>query len=331
MKRIETLTLAPLVETGHQKLSTVLVGAAIALSIAIAPGHLEAAPTSYGYETVDGVKIFYREAGDPSKPSIVMLHGFPSSSHQYRDLIRDLSDDYYVIAPDYPGFGSSDAPSAEEFTYTFDNVAQYMGSFIEQRGIDEYALVIHDYGAPIGFRIAVEQPERVTALLVQNGNAYIEGVSPASSEPLKALSENRTPELDAQFVTELFTVEALKWQYTHGTRNPDGILPDNWLMDFERVQRPGLSTIQLDLLANYPSNIAAYPAWQEYLREHQPPVLVTWGKNDAFFLPPGAEAYARDVEDIEIHMLDTGHFPLEEDGEFIAEKTIEFLRARGIE
>ncbi|WP_299598214.1 alpha/beta hydrolase [uncultured Tateyamaria sp.] len=325
----------------HSKTATVLqtlpiagwgmTGAALAFTMMITAGSAHAAPTSYGYENVEGIKIFYREAGDPSKPSIVMLHGFPSSSHQYRDLITDLSDDYHVIAPDYPGFGSSDFPTPDTFTYTFDNLADVMDTFIEQRGIEEYSLVMHDYGAPVGFRIALEHPERVSALLVQNGNAYIEGVSQAATEPLQALWENRTDEADAMVAANLFTVEALQWQYTHGTRNPESILPDNWLMDYERVQRPGQYKVQLDLLTNYTSNIEAYPAWQAYLREHQPPVLVTWGKNDPFFTPPGAEGYARDVKDIEIHMLDTGHFPLEEDGPFIAETTIEFLKARGIE
>ena len=312
--------------------AAILFAAAFTMTGTMAlPTYADTTATSYGFEEVDGVDIFYREAGDPADPTIVMLHGFPSSSHQYRNLLRDLSADYHVIAPDYPGFGASEFPSPDEFDYTFDTLADYMDTFIEQRGITEYALVLHDYGAPVGFRIALEHPERVTALLVQNGNAYIEGVSPAASEPLQALWENRTPEVDAQVAANLFNVDALQWQYTHGTRNPAGILPDNWLLDLERVSRPGQYQAQLDLLTDYTSNIAAYPAWQAYLRDHQPPVLVTWGQNDAFFTPAGAQGYAADLEDVEIHLLDTGHFPLEEDGPFIASTIKSFLAARGIE
>ena len=304
---------------------------AIAFALTAAAASADTTQTRFGYETVNGISTFYREAGDPANPVIVMLHGFPSSSHQYRNLIRDLSDTYYVIAPDYPGFGSSDVPSPDSFIYTFDALADHIDTFIEQRDLTKYALVMHDYGAPVGFRIAVEHPERVSALLVQNGNAYTEGLSPIVSESLQTLGLNRPPEVEAQTVANLFTVGALQWQYTHGTRNPEGILPDNWLMDFERVERDGVATIQLDLLADYASNVAQYPIWQAYLREHQPPVLVTWGQNDAFFLPAGAEAYARDVTDIELHLLDTGHFPLEEDGAFIAAEIIDFLGERGIE
>lgn len=305
-------------------------GAFTALLFIAFPVHADDTQTRYGYEPVDDVKIFFREAGDPSKPAIVILHGFPSSSHQYRELMNDLSDAYYVVAPDYPGFGASDFPSSETFDYTFDNLANTIDTFLEQRGISKYSLVLHDYGAPVGFRIAVEHPERVSALLVQNGNAYEEGINPETSGALKALWENRTPELEAQFAANAFTPGALKWQYTHGTRNPDGVLPDNWLLDIERMQRPGQDAMHLDLFANYKTNVAAYPAWQEYLRKYQPPVLVTWGKNDAFFTTDGAEGFARDVSDLEIHLLNTGHFPLEEDGDLIATEIREFLTERGI-
>ncbi|WP_299590509.1 alpha/beta hydrolase [uncultured Tateyamaria sp.] len=315
----------------HKGAAMLFAAAFAAVGSLALPAYAETTATTYGFEEVDDVDIFYRETGDPANPTIVMLHGFPSSSHQYRNLLRDLSADYHVIAPDYPGFGASEFPSPDDFDYTFDNLANSMNTFIKQRGITEYALVLHDYGAPVGFRIALEHPERVTALLVQNGNAYIEGVNPAASEPLQALWENRTPEVDAQVAANLFNLEALQWQYTHGTRNPDGILPDNWFLDFERVSRPGQHQAQLDLLTDYTSNIAAYPTWQAYLREHQPPVLVTWGQNDAFFAPAGAEGYASDVSDVEIHLLDTGHFPLEEEGPFIASTIKTFLAARGIE
>ena len=317
--------------TARARIGAGVSAVAIALALTATAASADTTQTRYGYEAVNGINTFYREAGDPSSPAIVLLHGFPSSSHQYRNLIRDLGETYYVIAPDYPGFGSSDVPSPDSFNYTFDALADHIDTFIEQRGLMEYALVMHDYGAPVGFRIAVEHPERVSALLVQNGNAYTEGLSPIVSESLQTLGLNRSPEVEAQTVASLFTVGALQWQYTHGTRNPEGILPDNWLMDFERVERDGMATIQLDLLADYPSNVAQYPVWQAYMREHQPPVLVTWGQNDAFFLPAGAEAYARDVTDIELHLLDTGHFPLEEDGAFIAAEIIDFLGERGIE
>ena len=307
-----------------------LGSALLAHCLTAIPVFAETAPIRYDFETVDGTRIFYREAGDPANPAIVMLHGFPSSSHQYRDLINDLKDTYYVIAPDYPGFGASDFPTPDSFDYTFDNLADHMDALLEQRGVETYALVLHDYGAPVGFRIAVEHPERVTALLVQNGNAYDEGINPETSAPLKALWHNRTSALEAQFAANAFNPGALQWQYTHGTRDPEAILPDNWLLDIERMQRPGQEQMHLDLFYDYRTNVSAYPAWQAYLREHQPPVLVTWGKNDAFFTAAGAEAYKRDVEDLEFHLLETGHFPLEEDGAFIANEIRDFLSERGI-
>lgn len=286
---------------------------------------------SYGYELVDGHRIFYREAGVSSGPTIVMLHGFPSSSHQYRNLMRDLSDAYHVIAPDYPGFGASDFPPSSEFEYTFDNLSKLINAFLEQRGLESYTLVLHDYGAPVGFRIATQHPDRVDALLVQNGNAYEEGIDPNASAPLIQLWQNRTPGLEEQIIANAFSAPALQWQYTHGTRNPESILPDNWLLDVERMQRPGQHDMHLDLFYDYRNNVEAYPIWQHYLREYQPPVLVTWGKNDAFFTVEGAEAFGKDVEDFELLLLDTGHFPLEEQGAVIAETTRRFLQARGIE
>ena len=222
--------------------------AAVAVVLTATTIHADANQTRIGFETVNGIKPFYREAGDPESPSIVMLHGFPSSSHQYRNLIRSLSDAYHVVAPDYPGFGSSDAPSPDSFSNTYDAHADHVDTFIEQRGITEYALVLQDYGAPVGFRVAVEHPERVTALLVQNGNAYVEGVSTTATETLQALWGNRTPEVDAQIAARLFSVEALQWQYTHGTRDPGSINPDNWNLDFLNFQRPGTKANMLALL-----------------------------------------------------------------------------------
>lgn len=286
--------------------------------------------TRYGYETVDGIKIFFREAGNPSKPALVLLHGFPSSSHQYRNLISDLGDDYYMIAPDYPGFGASDFPSRDKYSYTFDNIADTIDGFLEQRKIKKYSLMVQDYGAPIGFRIATEHPERVQTIITQNGNAYKEGVNVDTWAPIIQLWENRTPEIEKTIVETVFTYEGMRWQYTHGTRNPDGIAPENWDLDFMKLERPGAHKVQLDLFYDYQNNLTHYPAWQQYLRDNQPPVLVVWGKNDAFFPVAGAEGFKRDVKDLDYNILNTGHFALEEDGKLIASKIRSFLIERGI-
>jgi len=304
-----------------------IAGAAIlASTVGIA-----AAEVNYGYESVNGTKIFYREAGDPSKPSLVLLHGFPSSSHQHRDLIDDLSDAYHVIAPDYPGFGASDFPSPDQYIYSFDNFADTIDTFLEQRGISKYSLMMHDYGAPVGFRIATEHPERVESLLIKNGNAYEEGLNKEVWAPIISLWENSTPELRKTIAENVYSLGGMQWQYTHGTRNPDAILPDNWLLDYYNLTREGMHDVQLDLFYDYRNNVKLYPEWQAYLKESQPPVLVVWGKNDAFFPVSGAEGYKRDVKDIDYNILDTGHFPLEEEGEFIAQKVRAFLIERGIQ
>ncbi|WP_282077200.1 alpha/beta fold hydrolase [Epibacterium ulvae] len=287
---------------------------------------LSAAQTSYGYETVDGVEIFFREAGNPENPAVVLLHGFPSSSHQYRNLIDDLSDEYYLIAPDYPSFGASSFPSPDVYEYSFDNIAETVDAFLEQKGIDQFSMFIQDYGAPVGFRIAVEHPEKIEGLIIQNGNAYEEGVNPDTWEPIIHLWENGREDKHDQFIIDnVFSVEGLRWQYTHGTRNPDAILPDNWLLDHQFLSRPGMHDVQIGLFYDYRNNVAKYPEWQAYLREHQPPALVVWAKNDAFFPVPGAEGYLRDLKDVDYNILDTGHFALEEDGALIAEKMRGFL------
>ncbi|MEM8872706.1 MAG: alpha/beta hydrolase [Planctomycetota bacterium] len=279
----------------------------------------------YGTEVVDGLEIFYREAGDPNRPTVVLLHGFPSSSHQYRELLAGLGDDYHVIAPDYPGFGDSSFPPPDRYEYTFDNLATTMNAFLEQRGIDRYVLGIHDYGAPIGFRIATRHPDRVAGLIVMNGNAYEEGIGVEGWGPVLDYWKGKTPELEETITRNVFGLEGLKWQYTHGTRNPDGILPDNWNLDYLKLSRPGQHDVQLALFYDYQNNVKLYPEWQAYLREQQPPVLVTWGVNDAFFPVQGAEGYQRDVDDIEVHLLDTGHFPLEEEAPFIIARARDFL------
>jgi len=323
--------------------SLALFAAVAATGVTLAGGTaLLAAPTSsteqtspnatYGYETVEGTKIFFREAGDPSNPAIVLLHGFPHSSHQYRDLIPLLAEDFYLIAPDYPGFGASDFPSRDEYTYTFDNIADTVDTFLEQKGVDQYSLFIQDYGAPVGLRIATEHPERVQAIITQNGNVYEEGLNEAAWAPIMKLwKDGRDPELEATIAKNVFSIDGLRWQYTHGTRNPDAILPDNWILDHQRLSRPGQHEVQLDLFYDYRTNVAKYPEWQAYLRKEQPPVLVVWGEKDAFFPAPGAEAFKRDVEDLDFNLLDTGHFALEEDAELIAAKVQAFFAARDID
>ncbi|MEM8736486.1 MAG: alpha/beta hydrolase [Planctomycetota bacterium] len=291
----------------------------------------DASTVRHKFEEVDGLQIFYREAGDPNKPTIVLLHGFPSSSHMFRNLIRDLADDYFLVAPDYPGFGESSFPSPDEYEYTFDNIAKTMGKFLDQRKLKKFSVYIQDYGAPVGFRIATAQPDRVQALLVQNGNAYEAGIAEAGWAPIMKYWNKKSAANEKTIIENVFTLEAIKWQYTHGTRNPDGIAPENWNLDFMKISRPGQHQVQLALFYDYQNNIKLYPSWQSYLREAQPPTLIVWGKNDAFFPVPGAEGYRRDLKDVDYNILDTGHFALEEEGTFIANKIVEFLSARGIQ
>ena len=280
----------------------------------------------YGKENIDGINIFYREAGDPSKKAVVLLHGFPTSSHMYREVLAELGDEFYLIAPDYPGYGDSDFPAQSEYTYTFDNIAETMDQFLIKRGLKNYTLMIQDYGAPIGFRIATKHPEKVSGFVVMNGNAYKEGLSPEGWAPImKYWKDKNQPELEKTIAEQVFSLEGLKWQYTHGTRNPDAILPDNWNIDFMKFSREGQHQMQLDMFFDYQNNLKLYPTWQKYLEKNQPPMLLVWGKNDAFFPVPGAEGYKRHVKDIDYHILDTGHFALEEEGEFIINKMRHFL------
>lgn len=273
---------------------------------------------------IDGLDIFYREAGPRNAPAILLLHGFPTSSHMFRNLIPALADKYHVVAPDYPGFGNSSAPSAKEFDYTFDNLANLIEKFTERAGLKKYSIYLMDYGAPIGFRLAVNHPERVQALIVQNGNAYDEGLDNEFWEPIKAYWKDRT---DAQGdgLRSLLTLDATKWQYTHGVRNVETISPDTWGHVQPLLDRPGNQEIQLALFYSYGSNPPLYPKWQKYLREHQPPTLIVWGQNDAIFPAAGAHPYQRDLKNVELHLLDTGHFALEEDGAQIATLMRNFL------
>ncbi len=282
-------------------------------------------PIRHKVEKIEGLDIFYREAGDPSKPALVLLHGFPTSSQMYRKVLNDLKDDYYLIAPDYPGFGESSAPSTAEFEYTFDNLAKVVDGLLEKKGIGKYALMIQDYGAPVGFRIAVKHPERVTGLVVMNGNAYEEGFGKEAWKPIFQYWKEKTPELEKMISDQVFSHQGMRWQYTHGTRNPENINPDNWNLDYFKISREGQARIQLDLFYDYQNNVAHYPAWQKFLKEQQPPTLLVWGKGDAFFPESGAEGYKRDLKDIDYHILNTGHFPLEEEGDFILSKMRVFM------
>ncbi len=281
----------------------------------------------YGTEKVDGLDIFFREAGNPqsNKPTLVLLHGFPSSSHQYREVLAALGDEFYLIAPDYPGYGDSSFPSKKEYTYTFDNVANTIDRFLIQRGLNRYVLMIQDFGAPVGLRIAAKHPKKVAGLVVMNGNAYEEGISKQGWGKVLDYWKNRTPELEEHIIDNVFSLEGFRWQYTHGTRNPDAILPDNWNLDYMKMSRPGQHEVQLDMFFDYQNNLKKYPNWQQYLRDNQPPTLLVWGKNDAFFPVAGAEGYKRDLNDIDYNILDTGHFALEEEAPFIIKKMREFM------
>lgn len=284
-------------------------------------------PTLFKTINVDRINIAYREAGNPKNPTIVMLHGFPSSSHQYRKVLSQLSDEFHLIAPDYPSFGNSDFPLASEYEYTFDNIAKTMDAFLEKKKIDSYALMIQDYGAPIGFRIATAHPEKVTAIINQNGNAYLEGLGGAWAG-IRALWKDRNPETEKAILPS-FSLDGLKWQYTHGTRNIETINPDTWHLDYLRLSRPNAHKVNMDLFYDYQNNLKLYPKWQQYLRDNQPPLLIVWGKNDEFFPESGAAAFKKDVKEIDYNIYDTGHFALEEDGDEIIEKIRVFMTKVG--
>lgn len=279
--------------------------------------------TQYKTIDIDGVNLFYREAGPKSAPTILLLHGFPTSSHMFRNLIPALSDRFHVVAPDYPGFGNSDQPSMDEFSYTFDNLADVMARFVQAMELDRFSLYLMDYGAPIGFRLATRHPERVQSLIIQNGNAYAEGLR-EFWDPIRAYWEERTPER-AEPLAAFISPEGVRWQYTHGTRNEQAISPDNWNVDLRHLTREGNPEIQLALFHDYRNNVPLYPSWQAWFRSHQPPTLIVWGKNDHIFPAEGAHPYRRDLENLSFHLLDTGHFALEEDGEVIATAIREFL------
>ena len=287
-------------------------------------------PTLYKTTKVKNLEIFYREAGPASAPTILLLHGFPTSSHMFRNLIPALADKYHVIAPDYPGYGNSSMPSVNEFDYTFDNLADVIDSFIQQIGVERYSLYVMDYGAPVGFRIAVRHPERVQSLIVQNGNAYDEGLLDFW-KPFRAYWSDRSQANALVMKNSLLTMDATHWQYTNGVQSLERINPENWLVDQTLMERPGNKDIQVALFYSYGSNPPLYPKWQEYFRKYQPPMLIVWGKNDYIFPPEGAYPYRRDLKNVDFHILNTGHFALEEEGETIAVLMRAFLAKQNIQ
>ena len=273
---------------------------------------------------VDGLKIFYREAGADTSPVLLLLHGFPTSSHMFRNLIPALADDYHVIAPDLPGFGFSEAPDRAQFRYTFDHLADIIDRFTAVARLARYALYVFDYGAPVGFRLATGHPERITAIISQNGNAYEEGLSEGWN-PIQRYWKEPTPKNRAA-LRSFLTPEATKWQYVHGVQEESLVAPESYTLDSALLARPGNDEIQLDLFLDYASNVALYPKFQEYFRTHRPPLLAVWGKNDPFFLPSGAEAFTRDIPGAVVRFFETGHFALETHAREIAAAIRDFLK-----
>lgn len=280
----------------------------------------------YRSTEIGGVNVAYREAGDPAQPAVVLLHGFPTSSHMFRELIPRLATDYHVIAPDYPGFGASDMPSPSDFDYSFANIATIVDRLLQRKGISRYALYVMDYGAPVGFRVFAMHPERVTGLIIQNGNAYDEGLQ-EFWDPIKAYWADPSDNNRESLRDTLLTMEATHWQWTHGIPEEDLELvsPDNWHHDQFLLDRPGNKDIQLQLFLSYGSNVPLYGEWQKLFREYQPPALIVWGKGDVIFPEAGAHPYRRDLGNLETHILDTGHFALETHLDFISSRITAFL------
>jgi pimeloyl-ACP methyl ester carboxylesterase len=298
--------------------------AAVGITSALLAGGAQAAEqVHYRYEQVGDVKVFYREAGNPSAPTVLLLHGFAASSFMFRELIPALADRYHVIAPDLPAFGFTDAPVRGEYAYTFSQLAKTIGQFTEQLSLDKYALVVHDYGAPVGWRLAVAHPSRVTALISQNGNAYEEGLGEGWA-PIQTYWREPTEE-NRQALHDFPTPASIKWQYLEGVTDESTVSSDGYTLEGLHISRPGNADIQLDLVLDYASNVSMYPEFQEYFRTHQPPLLAVWGKNNPFFLAAGAQAWTRDIPDADIRFYDTGHFALETHGKEIIPVIREFL------
>jgi pimeloyl-ACP methyl ester carboxylesterase len=280
-------------------------------------------PVHFRFEQVGDVKIFYREAGDPKAPTVLLLHGFAASSFMFRDLIPELANSYHVIAPDLPAFGFTESPLREEYSYTFSQFARTIGQFTEQLRLDKYALMVHDYGAPVGWRLAVAHPERVIAIISQNGNAYEEGLGDGW-KPIQKYWNEPTQE-NRNALHDFPTPASIKWQYLEGVTDKSAVSPDGYTLEGFQISRPGNADIQLDLVLDYASNVAMYPTFQAYFRKYQPPLLAVWGKNDPFFLPGGASAWKRDLPGADIRFYDTGHFALETHGKEIIPVIREFL------
>ncbi|MEH2035639.1 alpha/beta fold hydrolase [Nostoc sp.] len=285
--------------------------------------------TTFHTVSINGLDIFYREAGSRSNPTVLLLHGFPTSSHMFRNLISALADRFHLVAPDYPGFGYSSMPTVDEFDYTFDHLTEVMAGFIAAIGLNRYSLYLMDYGAPIGYRLATQHPEQIETLIVQNGNAYEEGLGDFW-ETMRAFWQNKTLE-NSDRVRQALASKGTKWYYITGARNPENLSPDTWTLDQALLDRPSNIDIQLALKYDYQSNVRLYPQWQAYLRQYQPPTLIVWGKNDQGFLVEGAYAYKRDLKNLEFHLFDTGHFALEEDGDAIANHIRRFLTTHVVE
>jgi pimeloyl-ACP methyl ester carboxylesterase len=330
-----------------QRAISIAIVLMLGFALSASPAAADNAPgVSYKTVTIEDVDIFYREAGNPEQPTLLLLHGFPTSSHMFRDLIAELADEYHLVAPDYPGYGFSSMPAVDEFDYSFDNIARLMGQFVDVVGLDRYSLYLMDYGAPVGFRIATNQPDRVETLIVQNGNAYIEGIDNDFWEPIreywkdrdavnkgldnpwwsKVKAAYRQPEMSNDAALRfLLTLGATKWQYTNGVPNAEAVSPDTWGHVQPLLDRDGNQEIQLQMFYSYGSNPPLYAKWQEFLRDYQPPTLIVWGEHDEIFPSAGAEPYKRDLENLEYHLLDTGHFALETHGQEIADLMREFL------
>jgi pimeloyl-ACP methyl ester carboxylesterase len=284
--------------------------------------------TSIHKVEADGLQVFYRAAGDPNAPVVLLLHGFPASSFMFRELIPRLANDYRVIAPDLPGFGFTEVPAERKYAYSFDALALTIESFTRALNIDRYAIYIFDYGAPTGLRLAMAHPERVTAIISQNGNAYEEGLGDAWA-PIRKYWAEPTAENRDVIRKNVLTLEGTRWQYTHGVADPETVPPESYTLDWALLQRPGNVDIQLDLFLNYASNVKLYPKFQEYFRKAKPPLLAIWGKNDPFFIPAGAEAFRKDIPGVTVQFLDTGHFAIETHVVEIASAMKDFLSANG--
>lgn len=282
--------------------------------------------THHRFRKIDGLNIFYREAGSRDNPCVLLLHGFPTSSHMFRNLIPALADSYHVVAPDYPGYGQSDMPDRKAFTYSFDRYAEIVDKLLSELDIKRYAMYVMDYGAPVGWRLALKHPEQVTGLIIQNGNAYDEGLK-EFWDPIKKYWAERTDE-NAKPLLKLFTLETTKFQYTDGVDDVTRVSPDNWVHDQALLDRPGNSDIQLDMMYDYRTNLPLYPKVQEYLRKHQPPSLIVWGERDFIFPADGAHPYKRDLKDLDFHLIPTGHFALEDKADVMVPLIRDFLARR---